>query len=614
MIRHLTRTDHNDRVELLEIDQSLPSPTVEAALTEWQALTSLTQSKKSFYEASINPQIGEELTKEQWIACVDILEEKLGFQGQPRLIIQHEKKGRTHVHVVWQSVIVDEQKIVLDRYNYVKHELAQIEIEEKYDLKRSKRKFIDRDQEEEYKKSYTRTDQEKAARSGIDPQQRIDTVTKLYHESKDGAAFSRALEQEGYYLARGDKRNIFMVIDPGLEAYTLADSINGAKASDVKHFLAPMKVKDLIPVQEALAELNTVPHQPDQKINVEAEYISSLKDRKEQYTEDRRKLDAKHYLENKAYQEKLEQQKPTGFRKLLEDISGIAWLRQRYHEREMREQLAQQKIESDNLVLNYEKDRAQIGVDRRQALSKLDEVHREQSDGLPRFFASKEQVRRNELVDALNELEAYDQSIMTYDSAQNEMYRKKTTHENKIEKLEALEAETLETCEAMFKDGSQAVEAMSQRIEEDGLNKTIRAIREQPWHFGDLNNPMPTGKAHLEQVVQLEQLAKTRRYQHNLGKQIENQQKEYESTCRSLSFYEHRRLELKTDPPVKRLALMLDVVDAARNLSDKDWKSLSQQDQQEIRHARQMMKDKKNREDALAYQSQYWDIQPDRER
>ena len=137
--RHLMRADQNDRVEILELDESGASPTLEAIFTEYQALAeTLTRSQKGLYIAAINPSHDETLTPKQWTQAVDLLEQQLKLDGQPRTVILHEKKGREHVHVVWQRTDIGREIVIDDGWNYVAHEEASRKIEQEFGLEVTK--------------------------------------------------------------------------------------------------------------------------------------------------------------------------------------------------------------------------------------------------------------------------------------------------------------------------------------------------------------------------------------------------------------------------------------------------------------------------------------------
>jgi hypothetical protein len=90
--RHLENAEKNERVELVGI-AGLSADTVPGAFREMYALSLGTKCKNYFYQANINPRADEHLTPAQWREAIDTLETNLGLAGQPRFVVEHEKRG-----------------------------------------------------------------------------------------------------------------------------------------------------------------------------------------------------------------------------------------------------------------------------------------------------------------------------------------------------------------------------------------------------------------------------------------------------------------------------------------------------------------------------------------
>ena len=101
--RHLQNSETNERVQLVEI-AGLSAETVPGMFREMRALAQGTKCKNYFYQANINPRADEHLTPAQWRAAVETLGRNLGFEGQPYFVIEHEKEGRTHRHIIWSRI------------------------------------------------------------------------------------------------------------------------------------------------------------------------------------------------------------------------------------------------------------------------------------------------------------------------------------------------------------------------------------------------------------------------------------------------------------------------------------------------------------------------------
>ena len=129
--KHLMKLTENDYVRVAEI-RGLASDNVLDAFREMDALASGTQCKNFFYHANINPREDEHLTADQWDQAVDELEKNLGLEGHSRFVVEHEKLGRTHRHVIWSRVDVDTMTVVSDSRNFARHEKTARELEKAF--------------------------------------------------------------------------------------------------------------------------------------------------------------------------------------------------------------------------------------------------------------------------------------------------------------------------------------------------------------------------------------------------------------------------------------------------------------------------------------------------
>src|SRR5690348_3328722 len=88
---HLLRADTNERIQILELQS--PTGDLTEAFRDWQTISEGTNGKLGLYHANISPGTDYTMTPEQWQRAVEVLEKELGFTGQPRAVILHEKDG-----------------------------------------------------------------------------------------------------------------------------------------------------------------------------------------------------------------------------------------------------------------------------------------------------------------------------------------------------------------------------------------------------------------------------------------------------------------------------------------------------------------------------------------
>lgn len=255
--RHLTRTDTNERVKVIELQS--PTGSLHEAFRDWQALADGTRGTKGLYHANIDPDARYAMTPEQWSRAVEILEQELGLQGQPRAAVLHEKHGREHIHVVWQRTDIDTMTLRSDSQNYQAHERASRRLEEEFGHEPVPGKHAKRDREAQPdlpSSEITHAEWQQSERTGIDPRARKDQITRLYEASDTGPAFKAALEEGGYTLAKGDRRD-FVLIDPNGEVLSLRRQIAGVTAKDLRDFMGEIQPNDLPSVAEARAAIRT---------------------------------------------------------------------------------------------------------------------------------------------------------------------------------------------------------------------------------------------------------------------------------------------------------------------------------------------------------------------
>jgi hypothetical protein len=251
--RHLQRTDTNERVKILQLDS--PTESLAEALRDWQLIASGTRGSKGLYHANIDPDTRYTMTPEQWRRSVDVLEQELGLTGQPRAIVMHEKNGRAHIHVVWQRTDIDTMTLVPDGNNYYAHERASLALEKEFGHEHVPGKHAKRDREKQPefpKQEFNHAEWQQSERTGLDPRAFKEAVTQLHQQCDTGQAFKAALEEKGYLLAKGDRRD-YVILDEQGQIYSLARQIKGVTAKDLRAFMADIDRETIPSVDQAKA-------------------------------------------------------------------------------------------------------------------------------------------------------------------------------------------------------------------------------------------------------------------------------------------------------------------------------------------------------------------------
>jgi hypothetical protein len=90
---HLLNAKENEHVEVHEV-RGFMSVGLKPALEEIYAISRGTRCKQPMFSLSLNPPPDKDVPIEAFEAAVAKVEKKLGLDGQPRVIVFHEKKGR----------------------------------------------------------------------------------------------------------------------------------------------------------------------------------------------------------------------------------------------------------------------------------------------------------------------------------------------------------------------------------------------------------------------------------------------------------------------------------------------------------------------------------------
>jgi hypothetical protein len=250
--RHLANAKDNERVQFVEF-RGFAQEDIGSAFRAMETVARGTRCKNYFYHADLNPREGERLTEDQWTAAVDTLERNLGLTGQPRFVVEHEKEGRVHRHVVWQRVDVDTMTARPDSLTYAKHEAAARQIEQDCELEPVHSVLVKDREGPRPQRRAKDFEGFRGSQTGLTPDEVRTQVTELWHGSDSGGAFRAALEAKGYLLCRGDRRD-FCIIDPAGDEHSLGRRISGVKAAELRDFMKDID-RDALPSVEEGREM-----------------------------------------------------------------------------------------------------------------------------------------------------------------------------------------------------------------------------------------------------------------------------------------------------------------------------------------------------------------------
>lgn len=224
--KHLLKPE-NEHVEIHEI-RGFVADDVVGAFKEAQAISRGTRCGKFLFSLSLSPPEAENVPIKAFEGAIDTIEAKLGLTGQPRVVVFHEKEGRRHAHCVWSRINADTMTAIdMPHFKLKLQDVARkLYLEHRWKmpdglLDSALRNPLNFDRKEWFQ----------ARRTRQDPRIIKAFFQQSWAASDSGKAFGQALEEKGYFLARGDRRAV-VAVDVHGEVYAVARWAN-VKSKDV---------------------------------------------------------------------------------------------------------------------------------------------------------------------------------------------------------------------------------------------------------------------------------------------------------------------------------------------------------------------------------------------
>lgn len=237
LANYLEHNKENEQVHILDIRGTCKPGDLKSSLLEMSLTSELTKGYHGLYHSQFSPAIGEDktMTPEEWLEAADIIERHLKLEGQKRVIVLHEKKGRIHAHIVWERYDHISGRLKADNQNYKKHDAAREEIERhlghKFTPQKENRK-AEKQPEKDHKK----------------------ILSDLWTQAKDGKSFVSTAEKAGYQISVTEDRRPWRVIFKNgdkIENIDLVRQLRNVKTKEVTERLHPLR-SSLRPLPEAL--------------------------------------------------------------------------------------------------------------------------------------------------------------------------------------------------------------------------------------------------------------------------------------------------------------------------------------------------------------------------
>lgn len=374
LARHLQRTDENDHVEVHEL-RGFASESLAGALNEVAAISKGTRCLQYLFSVSLNPPETETVPVKVFEDAVKRIEVQLGLEGQPRAIVFHEKEGRRHAHAVWSRIDAQETKAI--NLSHFKRKLQTI----------SKQLYLEhgwalpeglQEKAKGNPLNFSREEWQQAKRIKQDPRTIKAQFQESWATSDDHQSFALALEERGYFLAKGDRRG-FVAVDVFGEVYSLS-KWTGQKSKALKerlgeplHHLSVGELKGML--QEKITEkvqafIDEVRHHHERQTATLALKKTQLRERQ------RSERDAQQTAQQKRQNEEAKTRAARfsrGLRAVWDWLSGKSKETKRQNEREAKLAMQRDRDERHDLIQKQLRQRRSIQVEIIEARCASDE-------------------------------------------------------------------------------------------------------------------------------------------------------------------------------------------------------------------------------------------------
>ncbi len=224
---HLMRTDENEHVEVHEV-RGFVSEDVTGALKEAQAASAGTKCKQYLFSVSLNPPDTEQVEVDAFEEALARIEKANGLEGQPRVVVFHEKEGRRHCHAVWSRI--DAETMTAKPLPYFKNKMREL-ARELYIEHGWKMPFGLMNYGEADPRNFSLAEWQQAKRMKLDAGELKHLFQDCWAISDSRSSFKAAIEERGFKLAKGDRRGFVAVSHEG-EVLSVSRYV-GKKAKDV---------------------------------------------------------------------------------------------------------------------------------------------------------------------------------------------------------------------------------------------------------------------------------------------------------------------------------------------------------------------------------------------
>jgi len=374
---HLLNSKDNDHVSVYEL-RGFVADDLKGALSENHAIAKGTKCEQFMFSLSLNPPQNKNVSEADFAKTADLAEERLGLKDQPRAIVFHEKEGRRHAHVVWSRIDPETMRAInLPHFKYKLTALSrELYLEHGWNLPDGLRRDGGKSP-----LNFSLEEWQQAKRQKLDPREIKQVFQETWSRTDNANAFKNALEEKGYFLARGDRRG-FVALNVEGEVFAIPKWV-GLKTKEVRAKLG--KESELESVDQVRSEL---------ALKVTEKVTSLMRDVKSRHgdelrplMETKRAMTIAHQSERQLLSSKQEKRWGAenakradklnkGLRGLWQKVTGKSRHIQKANEAEAYQGLIRDRTQRDDLVFAQLKERQVLQKDIKKIRNRHVQNHR----------------------------------------------------------------------------------------------------------------------------------------------------------------------------------------------------------------------------------------------
>jgi hypothetical protein len=227
MAAHLFKEENEDVIVRESLDGEEGREAIENSLVEMQLYTRMTKGKTGIFSVAMNSREDEDLTPEQEVRAIEIIEQQFNLSDQARIQVDHLKAGSRHSHMFWSLVNQEEQKLISISHYKRRLQACAIDMEREFDLQQTKRMADENTLQVSHDDRLRQTKENNC----IDRKKQI---AKLWNSTDNVHDFVSGVRAAGYDIAKGE-RSRFILVDKDGQPYNLVrDLPKVVRAKDVR--------------------------------------------------------------------------------------------------------------------------------------------------------------------------------------------------------------------------------------------------------------------------------------------------------------------------------------------------------------------------------------------